>query len=776
MTTYTSVFGTETIPPSDNAYSVYTLTADTTFFWPEAASGTNLIADIMDLSCASPYSILMPDATLVSTGRAIVIINSGASTITYKDFGGNVKGTILSGNSKCIVLTDNSTQNGSWTDFLFGSLSATVNPATLNGYGLLVTGSTLSQQYTTRTVTTTTSVTTADRSGVVIFNASGVVNANLLQASSATDGFFAHIANQGTGNVIIDPNSTETIDGATTKTLVPGESLTIISTGTAWVTVGYGRSTQFQFTKLVLDVTTGTPFTLTSTQAENKLIQFIGILSAPATVILPAVVAVYYLECAYTGAFSVTIKTATGAGVSVALNERAIVYCDGVDVVFAQTSSVPATVLAGGVAGAVVYQTAPSNTGFTAPGTTGDILVSGGTGSPTWSAGTGTGVPVRATNAVLTTPTLGVASATTINKVTFTTPATGSTLTIVNGKTLTANNTLTFSGTDGSTLNIGTGGTLGTAAYGTIGTTVQAYDADLTTWAGITPGANVGTALAVPVGTAGAFVVNGGALGTPLTGTLTNCTGTAAGLTAGTASAVAVGGVTGLGTGVATFLATPTSANLKAAITDENGASGKAIFADGTLAITAAKTLTATNTLTLSGTDGTTMTFPGTSATLARTDAANTFTGTQAFGTLTATTVNGHTFTAGSSTFTGTAAAVYTFPSASATMAGLGIAQTFTAPQRGTLTTDNDLSFDLSVTNNFFCTTSGNGTLTFTNHSSGQSGFILLVNAGNHQITAAATTKCDSSFLSIISVTGTYLISYFDNGTNAYCVASRALL
>jgi hypothetical protein len=44
-------------------------------------------------------------------------------------------------------------------------------------------------------------------------------------------------------------------------------------------------------------------------------------------------------------------------------------------------------------------------------------------------------------------------------------------------------------------------------------------------------------------------------LGTPSAGVLTSCTGTAAGLTAGTASAVAVGGITGLGTGVGTALA-----------------------------------------------------------------------------------------------------------------------------------------------------------------------------------------------------------------------------
>jgi len=49
----------------------------------------------------------------------------------------------------------------------------------------------------------------------------------------------------------------------------------------------------------------------------------------------------------------------------------------------------------------------------------------------------------------------------------------------------------------------------------------------------------------------------------------------------------------------------------------------------GTLTVTNAKTLSVSNTLTLAGTDGTTMTFPSTSATIARTDAANTFTGIQ---------------------------------------------------------------------------------------------------------------------------------------------------
>jgi len=56
-------------------------------------------------------------------------------------------------------------------------------------------------------------------------------------------------------------------------------------------------------------------------------------------------------------------------------------------------------------------------------------------------------------------------------------------------------------------------------------------------------------------------------LGTPQSGALTNCTG----LPVAT-------GISGLGTGVATFLATPSSANLRTALTDET-VTGAAVFA-----------------------------------------------------------------------------------------------------------------------------------------------------------------------------------------------------
>ena len=101
-------------------------------------------------------------------------------------------------------------------------------------------------------------------------------------------------------------------------------------------------------------------------------------------------------------------------------------------------------------------------------------------------------------------------------------------------------------------------------------------------------------------------------------------------------------------------------------------------------------------------------------------------------------------------------------------------AQTFTVSQRGTITTDNDLSFDQNATNNFKCTPTGSGTLTFTNHTAGQSGNILLINTGGHAISLAATTKGATNLATTISAAGTYWVSYYDDGTNAYVTTSAA--
>lgn len=169
-----------------------------------------------------------------------------------------------------------------------------------------------------------------------------------------------------------------------------------------------------------------------------------------------------------------------------------------------------------------------------------------------------------------------------------------------------------------------------------IGSDVQAYAANLTSWAAVAPASYSTTAQI-----AAAYQ--------PLDSDLTSW----AAITRAS--------------GFDTFSATPSSANLLALLTTKTG-TGNAVFATSptlttptlgvalatsingntfttgtyTLTGTAAKTLTFTNTLTLTGTDSTVMTFPTTTATIARTDAGQTFTGTQAFATVTvSSTING---------------------------------------------------------------------------------------------------------------------------------------
>ena len=96
----------------------------------------------------------------------------------------------------------------------------------------------------------------------------------------------------------------------------------------------------------------------------------------------------------------------------------------------------------------------------------------------------------------------------------------------------------------------------------------------------------------------------------------------------------------------------------------------------------------------------------------------------------------------------------------------------WTGSQRATAVTDNDGSYDMDLGQNFITTPSGSTAITFTNITNGQSGFIKLINSGGHTISLASNSKGDANLATTVTTAGTYLLSYFSDGTDVWLTNS----
>lgn len=514
--TYTNVFGGNTIYPSDVSYLSITLSVDTPLEWPLESSGTEApAARIIDVDpSASGFSVVLPDATLTGAGQTILFNNTDVTySFFVKDYAGNTLATVTAGTQWQVYLAATTTAAGTWRVFRYGASTATVQPSALAGFGLTVTGSTLSQSLPVSTFSTTgTTVATSNRASAFVWTATGAGTLNLLTAASAGNNFFIFVRNEGGGDLTIDPAGSETINGASTLVLSPNDSATIITDGATWYTIGLGKEAVFAFDYTVLDIPVGTT-TLTLSGSQLNRIAYKFTSSTPMTadcyIVVPSTIQQYWITNATTGgSFRLYVQTSGGAPTQVNRNAKGIYYCDGVNMVLASDPTALTTpiVVAQGGTGGTTQSDARLGIGITPFADPIVTATAGGTVRTTIGAaasGTNTDITVMnpASGLQIGSPTLGAQGAGTIN-------ATGL---FVNGAA------------------VGTGSGTVTAvsvvsANGFAGTVTATSTPAITLRTSIT-GVLKGNGTAISAATAGTdYVAPGGALGTPSSGTLTNCT------------------------------------------------------------------------------------------------------------------------------------------------------------------------------------------------------------------------------------------------------------
>ena len=107
----------------------------------------------------------------------------------------------------------------------------------------------------------------------------------------------------------------------------------------------------------------------------------------------------------------------------------------------------------------------------------------------------------------------------------------------------------------------------------------------------------------------------------------------------------------------------------------------------------------------------------------------------------------------------------------------IGTGSASTGVTRGVpITITQGTLIDLDTGNNFLYTPAAADELSFANETTGQSGFIKLTNPSGYAISLGSEVKAVSTFATDVTVAGTYLVTYFCDGTNVYVSASAALV
>jgi hypothetical protein len=374
--TYVNPITGQTINPSQIGYEELTISTNTALDWPiNGTVNQYVVASIIQITATvASLEVALPSALQVSTGQSVLIQNVGSNTFTVTDISGNTIASIASGIAEYIFLTDNSTDDGTWSTVTFGAGTSSANASALAGYGLLAIGAQLNQEYEESTLSASTVLTSANRAQFLVWTG-GVGTITMPVSSTAGNGWFVMVRNGGSGVLTLTPSGADTIDTNATQQLQPTESLVIVSNGVdGYSTFAYGRSNTFAYTQLTKNVTGGTD-TLSAVEYANVVQDYTGALTSNQIIVLPSTVQIYYMRNQTTGTFTLTFKTSavSGGTVSVPQSQTLTIICDGTNVYNSSSaaggtlSNLALTLAPGSAAAPALNFTGNINTGIYQP-------------------------------------------------------------------------------------------------------------------------------------------------------------------------------------------------------------------------------------------------------------------------------------------------------------------------------------------------------------------------------------------------------------------------
>jgi hypothetical protein len=363
--------------PSPTSFLSYSLLANSTTVlqWAtdNAQGNSNVVADVNLLTpLGASCLVQMPVASNRALGEVGLFLNAGGPTYTIVDASGNTLIFVPSGQAVFLCLTNNLTPEGAWIGFTFGAGIAVANSASLAGPGLGATSTLLQQVMNVVTLAVDYTVTLADRDNLINWTG-GTGTLTLPLAADVHNNFYIQIRNSGTGAWTIQPTGSDTINNATALTLNVGDSAFLVSDGFNWFTIGLGivNTNIFNFQAISLAGLSGT-YILPPAQQGKVAYRFTGALTGDIDIQVPSTIQQYWIDNETTGGVFGIGTASQIAGLNqlfITGGTAAILYCDGINVILADTSgiSLPVAINQGGT-GATNASVALTNLGGTSTG------------------------------------------------------------------------------------------------------------------------------------------------------------------------------------------------------------------------------------------------------------------------------------------------------------------------------------------------------------------------------------------------------------------------